>query len=277
MADQNTIALIKELRERTGAGMMDCKKALENNNYDIEKAVDVLREKGLAKQATRAGRTAAEGMVAILEDDKKAIIAEINCETDFVARSDKFINLMEGTLKILDEKAPATIEEANELNKDLMENAGLALGEKLVFRRFAIVAKEGCTGTYIHKVDGVNKIGVIVVLSKEDEELAKALSMHIAANAPLYVALEDVPAEVREREINIAKAEVAADEKLINKPEAVKEGIISRKADKVLGQSCLSLQKYLLDDSKTVGQVLSEKGNSVIKFVRYELGDGVAK
>lgn len=277
MADQNTIALIKELRERTGAGMMDCKKALEDNNYDVEKAVDVLREKGLAKQATRAGRTAAEGMVAISEDDKKVVICEINCETDFVARSDKFINLMEGTLKILSEKEPATIEEANELNKDLMENAGLALGEKLVFRRFAIINKEGCTGTYIHKVDGVNKIGVVVILSKTDDELAKALAMHIAANAPLYVALEDVPAEVREREISIAKAEVAADEKLVNKPEAVKEGIISRKADKVLGQSCLSLQKYLLDDSKTVGQVLSEKGNSVVKFVRFELGDGVAK
>ncbi|MCI1244658.1 MAG: translation elongation factor Ts [Bacilli bacterium] len=278
MADKNVIELIKALRERTGAGMMDCKRALEANGMDIEKSVDYLREKGIAKQARRANRTAAEGLtnVAICEKCGKAVILEINCETDFVSASDKFKSLVASVTDTLFEKEPKTIEEAKAITTQEFQDAALAVGEKLDFRRFAIVSKkpEEGFGSYIHMG---GKISVVVVFAKADEEIAKPIAMHIAANNPLYVNLEDVPAADRAREKAIAEQEVKDDPKLMAKPDQVKAMIVERKVDKVLSQSCLALQPYLMDESESVGEFLKGKGNSVVSFVRYQVGDGIVK
>jgi elongation factor Ts len=258
--------------------MMDCKHALEANGMDLEKSVDYLREKGIAKQAKRAGRTAAEGLtnVYVCEKCGKAVILEINCETDFVSASDKFKALVENVTKILLEKQPKTLDEAKKLTEQEFQDTALAVGEKLDFRRFALVEKkpEQGYGSYIHMG---GKISVIVTLSKVDEEIAKPIAMHIAANSPLYINLKDVPASDREREKVIAIQEVKDDPKLQNKPQQVLDQIVERKVDKTLSTSCLALQPYLMDESKTVGQFLQEKGVSVISFVRYQVGEGIVK
>ena len=273
-----TIELIKTLRERTGAGMMDCKHALEANANDIEKSVDWLREKGIAKAANKASRIAAEGLtnVKISSDGKYAIILEINCETDFVSSSEKFQALVASATDLLLAKRPATLDDAKKLTATLFTDATVAMGEKFDFRRFVIVSKKAAESfaTYIHMA---GKISVLAVLSKEAGELAKPLSMHIAANNPLYIELADVPADDRAREKAIAQEEVAADPKLAGKPESVKEGIVERKVDKTLSVSCLALQPYLLDESKTVGQLLKENGLAVVKFIRYQVGEGIVK
>ncbi len=275
MADQNTIAAIKTLRDRTGAGMMDCKKALEETGYDIEKSIDYLREKGIAKQAKRAGRTAAEGLALVKAEGNKAALIEVNCETDFVSASDKFQEYAKYVLDYTLANNPASVEAAREATLQMHDTVALATGEKTEFRRLAIINKEDGQGfgTYIHQK---GRIAVCVLLEKEDEEFAHHLAMHIADSGAIYLNLEDVPAAERERELNVAKAEVATDEKLINKPEAVKAQIAEKKVDKALSQYCLVKQKFLLDPSKTVEQVLAEKGNKVISFVRYQVGEGLA-
>lgn len=275
MADQNTIAAIKTLRDRTGAGMMDCKKALEATGYDIEKSIDYLREKGIAKQAKRAGRTAAEGLALVKAEGNKAALIEVNCETDFVSASDKFQEYAQFVLNYVLENEPASIETAREGTLTMHDTVALATGEKTEFRRMALLHKEDGQGfgTYIHQK---GRISVCVLLAKEDEEFAHHLAMHIADSGAIYVNLEDVPASERERELGIAKAEVAADEKLLNKPQQVKDQIAEKKVDKALSQYCLLKQKFLLDPSKTVEQVLAEKGNKVISFVRYQVGEGLA-
>ncbi len=278
MAEKNQIELIKALRERTGAGMMDCKHALEEKDWDIEAALDLLREKGIAKQAKRAGRTAAEGLTSAKFCDKcgTGVIVEVNCETDFVSASDKFQNLSKVVTDKLLENKPASLEEARALTEQDFNDCALACGEKLELRRFEIVHKEEGQSfvTYSH-MNG--KITVLAVLNKESEEFSKPLAMHIAANAPLYINLADVPAADRAREKAIAEVEVRDDPKLANKPDAVKAQIVERKVDKVLSQSCLALQQYLIDPTKTVGQFLSEKGLSVVRFVRYQVGEGIVK
>ncbi len=278
MADQNTIELIKTLRARTGAGMMDCKHALEANDFDVEKSIDWLREKGIAKQAKRAGRTAAEGLTAVRICPKcgKGVVAEINCETDFVANSDKFHELVDSVMTYIMENEPKDLEEAKAGTTTAFTDAALAVGEKLDLRRFAIVHRaegEGL-GSYIHMG---GKISVLVHLAKEDEALANSLAMHIAANNPLYLALESVPAADRERELQIAKTEVANDPKLVSKPDNVKATIAERKVDKALSAYCLLLQDYLFEPGKKVGEVLKEKGNEVKGFVRFQVGDGISK
>jgi len=276
MAEVNKIEAIKALKDRTGAGMMDCKRALEENDYDIEKAIDVLRQKGIVKAAKRAGRTAAEGLALVRTCNEcgKAAIVEVNCETDFVSATDKFHAYGEGVLEYVIKNNPETIEAAVEATKQLQDDTALATGEKTVFRRFEVITKEAGQGfgSYIHMG---GKIGVLVILEKADDELALQMAMHIAANAPIYKELSDVPAEIREREQAIADSEVATDPKLTNKPDAIKAQIAQRKVDKVLSKDCLTFQEWLLDGSKTVGQLLSEKGNAVVKFVRYQVGDGV--
>ncbi|MFA6619560.1 MAG: translation elongation factor Ts [Bacilli bacterium] len=278
MADKNTIELIKALRERTGAGMMDCKHALEESNYDIEKAVDSLREKGIVKQAKRANRTAAEGLtrVKVCPECSKAALIEVNCETDFVSGSDKFIALADGLVGSVMKNEPKDLEAAKADNAQLLQDTALAVGEKVDFRRFAIIAAKAnqIIGSYIHMG---GKISVAVLIEGGDLEFANKLAMHIAANSPLYVELKDVPADERAREKAVAIEEVKADPKISGKPDAVKERITEAKVDKVLGQSCLLLQQYLLDESKTVAQVLLESGAKVVSFVRYQVGEGIAR
>ena len=270
------IELIKELRDRTGAGMMDCKKALEASNSDVEKAIDWLREKGIAKAQAKASRIAAEGLAGVVVKGDKAIIAEVNCETDFVSKGEKFHKLVDDTMEVTLSKGCRSIEEAKEATKSLFTDATVSMGEKLDYRRFDVVTKSGSQefGSYIHMG---GKIATLVLLDKQDAELAKGLAMHIAANAPKYVSEADIPADVIEHEKAIAFETAKADPKLAGKPEAMLQGIVNGKVKKVLSESILLSQAYLLDGEKSVAQVLKEKGANVVKFVRYAVGEGIEK
>ena len=270
------IELIKELRDRTGAGMMDCKKALEANNSDVDKAIDWLREKGIAKAQAKSSRIAAEGLAGVVVKGDKAIILEVNCETDFVAKGERFHKLVEDTAKETLADGYASIEEAKTGVAQLFTDATVAMGEKLDYRRFELVEKSAGQGfgSYIHMG---GKIATLVVLEKEDAELSKGLAMHIAANAPKYIAAEDIPADVIAHEKQIALENMKNDPKMAGKPEAMLNGIADGKVKKLLAESVLGAQVYLLDGEKAVAQVLKEKGNNVVKFVRFAVGEGIEK
>lgn len=274
----NIIELIKVLRERTGAGMMDCKKALEENSLDLDKACDWLREKGIAKAAKKADRIAAEGLtfVKTCSCGSRAVLVEVNCETDFVAKGDKFHKLVEDVANIVLDEDLTTVDAAKQVSKDLFADATISMGEKLDLRRFVVLEKEPhqAFGSYIHMG---GKISVLLLLSKADEGLAKELAMHIAANNPTYISKKDIPLEVIEKEKAIALEASKLDEKLKNKPAAALEKIIEGKVNKTLSETVLSEQEYLMDGSKTVGQVLLEKGVEVVKFYRYQVGEGIEK
>ena len=265
------IELIKELRDRTGAGMMDCKRALEANDSDVDKAIDWLREKGIAKAQAKASRIAAEGLAAVVVEGNKAIILEVNCETDFVAKGERFHKLTDDCAKDTLAKGYKSVEEAKEGVAQLFAEATVAMGEKLDYRRFEIVEKsaEQGFGSYIHMG---GKIATLVVLAKEDAELAKGLAMHIAANAPKYIAQEDIPHEKA-----IALENMKNDPKMAGKPEAMLNGIADGKVKKLLAESVLGAQVYLIDGEKSVAQILKEKGNNVVKFIRFAVGEGIEK
>lgn len=270
------IELIKELRDRTGAGMMDCKRALEASDCDVDKAIDWLREKGIAKAQAKSSRIAAEGLASVLVEGNKAIILEVNCETDFVAKGERFHKLIDDAAKDTLAKGYASIEEAKTGVAQLFTDATVAMGEKLDYRRFEVICKqsEQCFGSYIHMG---GKIATLVLLEKEDAELARGLAMHIAANAPKYVVAEDIPADVIAHEKAIALENMKNDPKMVGKPEAMLNGIADGKVKKLLADSVLGAQVYLLDGEKGVAQVLKEKGNSVVKFIRFAVGEGIEK
>lgn len=272
----NMIELIKELRERTGAGMMDCKHALEESNSDVEKAIDWLRQKGIAKAQAKASRIAAEGLAEVKVEGNLAAICEVNCETDFVSKGDKFHKLVSDVLDVTLKEKPACINCAREATKALFTDATVSMGEKLDYRRFELVEKsaEQGFGSYIHMG---GKIAVLVVLENADPELAKGLAMHIAANNPRFVSADEIPAETIAHEKSIQVELMKQDEKLANKPAAMLENIANAKVQKVLAESTLSAQVYLLDGEKTVANVLKEKGNRVVKFIRYAVGEGIEK
>ena len=274
---ESLIDLIKVLRDRTGAGLMDCKGALLANDCDIEKATDWLREKGLAKAAKKADRIAAEGLalVEVCEKCGKVVVLEVNCETDFVAKGDAFRKLVEDVAGVILKNEPESVEKAKELTQDLFTDATVKMGEKFDLRRFVIMKKEDCTiGTYIHMG---GKIAVAVAVKGGDEELAHDLAMHIAANNPQYNTMADVPADAKEHEMSVQKEAAKNDEKLANKPAPVLEKILEGKINKYFAEMTLEAQPFLKDDSKTVGQLLSEKGAKVLRFVRYQVGEGIEK
>ena len=276
MAD-SLIDLIKVLRDRTGAGLMDCKGALLANDCDLDKAADWLREKGLAKAAKKADRIAAEGLALAVVCPKcgKTVVLEVNCETDFVAKGDAFRELVESVAQIILKNEPKDVEEAKALTTDLFADATVKMGEKFDLRRFTILAKEdNVIGTYIHMG---GKIAVAVKLDKGDDELTKQIAMHIAANNPQYLTINDVPADVREHELSVQKEAAKNDEKLANKPAPVLEKILEGKINKYFAEMTLEAQPFLMDDSKTVGQFLKEKGVQVLSFVRYQVGEGIEK
>ena len=273
----SNIELIKILRERTGAGMMDCKRALDETNNDVDKATDWLREKGIAKQAKKADRIAAEGL-ALIEKCccGAACVGEANCETDFVANSDPFKALVSECCKKALSTKPADVAALSEAVKAEFTDAAVKLGEKLTIRRFDIVyTNEGeGLGTYIHQG---GKIAVIVRLEKDNPELAKGLAMQIAANSPKYVLESDIPASVIEAETKIQLEASKNDPKLANKPEAALANIVKGKVHKILSESVLAEQDYLLDPSKKVGDVLKTADNKVLQFIRYQVGEGLEK
>ena len=274
---ESLIDLIKVLRDRTGAGLMDCQGALLANDCDLDKATDWLREKGLAKAAKKADRIAAEGLALVVKCPKcgTVVVLEVNCETDFVAKGDAFRAFVENIAGVLLHNRPATVEQAKELTQDLFADATVKMGEKFDLRRFEFIEDEGnVIGSYIHMG---GKIAVAVSLDKGDAELAKDLAMHIAANNPQYLTMNDVPADAREHEMSVQKEAAKNDEKLANKPAPVLEKILEGKINKYFAEMTLEAQPFLKDDSKTVGQLLSEKGVKVLKFVRYQVGEGIEK
>ena len=276
MAEGNLIELIKELRERTGAGLMDCKGALLANDCDLDKASDYLREKGLAKAAKKAGRIAAEGLALAVKCEKcgSVVVIEVNCETDFVAKGDAFRELVESVAHIILKNRPASVEAAKELTSELFADATVKMGEKFDLRRFQIFDSGDYpfVASYIHMG---GKIAVAVALDKEDAELGKGLAMHIAANNPQYLSLDDVGADEIAHEKGVQMEAAKNDPKLANKPAEMLAKIIDAKVTKYYSEMVLGSQPYLLDDTKTVGQVLKEKGINVLKFVRYQVGEGI--
>ncbi len=275
-----TIAQIKALQERTGAGIMDCKKALIEADGDDEKAIDILREKGIAKAAAKAGRTAAEGLAHIKICDKcgRAVIVEVNCETDFVSGSPKFKEIVEAIAARLLEKDPKSLEEAKEVTQDIFTDAVVAMRENFVLRRFEILslAEGEAFGSYVHMG---GKVASLVKLSKDCGDVNRGIAMTVVSGKPDYLSLEDIPAAVRAREKALAEKEVADDSKLISKPEAVKAQIVERKVDKTLGAACLDHNLYALDPNGalTIPEVCKQNDVKVLAFARYEVGDGIVK
>lgn len=269
------IELIKVLRETTGAGMMDCKKALQETNNDVEAAKDWLREKGITTAAKKQTRIAAEGLTIAKVDAKHSLVLELNCETDFVARGDAFIELVNLLADLLLEELPATKEEADALVNPILVEATVKIGEKLSFRRFELVEVDASRAfAYVHMG---GKISSLVVLEKANEELARGLAMHIAANNPRFINLADVsPAELdHEKAIQLEAAK--NDEKLAGKPAAMLEKIIEGKVRKTFAEVALLEQVYLLDGVNKVADVLKQNANSVQTFYRFQVGEGIEK
>ena len=276
---QITASLVKELRERTGAGMMDCKKALTQTDGNIDAAIDYLRENGIAKAAKKADRIAAEGLSYIEVKGNKAVILEINSETDFVAKNEKFVALVKNVAEAILAAEPATLEEALQVEAqggtvEAVINEGIAtIGEKLSLRRFEIVTKTDADafGAYSHMG---GRIGVLTLIEgSTDEEAAKDVAMHIAALAPKYLDESEVPADVLEHEKKVL-TEQALNE---GKPANIVEKMIVGRINKFLEEITVVKQKFVKDDSFTVEKFVASKGGKLAKFVRYEVGEGIEK
>ena len=274
---ESLIDLIKVLRDRTGAGLMDCKGALLANDCDLDKASDWLREKGLAKAAKKADRIAAEGLALAVSCPKcgKTVVLEVNCETDFVAKGDAFREFVENIANIILKEEPKDVETAKALTTELFADATVKMGEKFDLRRFTILPKDNnVIASYVHMG---GKIAVAVLLDQADETFAKQIAMHIAANNPQYKTIDEVPADVRDHELEVQREAAKNDEKLANKPAQVLDKILEGKINKYFAEMTLEAQPFLMDDSKTVGQVLKEKNVKVLSFVRYQVGEGIEK
>ena len=276
---QITASLVKELRERTGAGMMDCKKALTQTDGDIDAAIDYLRENGIAKAAKKADRIAAEGLSYIEVKGNKAVILEINSETDFVAKNEKFVALVKNVAEAILAAEPATLEEALQVEAqggtvEAVINEGIAtIGEKLSLRRFEVVSKTDADafGAYSHMG---GRIGVLTLIEgSTDEQAAKDVAMHIAALAPRYLDESEVPADVLEHEKKVL-TEQALNE---GKPANIVEKMIVGRINKFLEEITVVKQKFVKDDSLTVEKFVASKGGKLAKFVRYEVGEGIEK
>ena len=271
-------SLIKELRDLSGAGLIDCKKALEASNNDIDEAIDYLRKKGISKAAKKADRVAAEGLSTVVIDGNNASIVEVNCETDFVAKNEKFVNLVNKIAELIVKNDVKTMEEAMSLSteegtlSDTIVNFTATIGEKISFRRFARLSKTDSQnfGSYIHMG---GRIAVLTLLEGADEETAKDVSMHAAAMRPSYVKREDVPAEEVERETSVLK-EQAMNE---GKPAEIAEKMVNGRINKFYKEICLEEQDFVKDSDMTVGAFVKSKNGSIVNMVRFEVGEGIEK
>ncbi len=271
-------SLIKDLREKTGAGMLDCKKALEENGGDIDKAIDWLREKGISKAAKKADRIAAEGVAAILVDGNDAVILEMNAETDFVAKNEKFQNLVKSILEAIIKSEANTLEEVMELPcedgtvNDLIVSRTATIGEKLSLRRFNRVTKKDdeTFGEYIHMG---GKIAVLIVTEGTTGEVAKDVAMHAAAMRPTYVRPEDVPASEVEKEREVLK------EQAINegKPAEIAEKMVEGRVKKFFKEICLEEQPFVKDGDIDVKTFVKNNGGVIKEMYRFEVGEGMQK
>ena len=274
-----TASMVKELREKTGAGMLDCKKALEANNGDINASIDWLREKGISKAAKKADRIAAEGMAAILTKGNKAVIIEVNAETDFVAKNEKFTGMVSEILETIINSDVTTLEEALKLQtsegtvEDLIVARTATIGEKLSFRRVEVITKKDSEsfGDYIHMG---GKIAVLTVVDNASSEVAKDVAMHAAAMKPAYVKSTDVPTDVLDKEKDIMR------EQLLNegKPADRIENILVGKVRKYYEEVCLENQIFVKAENKeTVADFVKNNGGTITTMVRFEVGEGMQK
>lgn len=272
---QITAALVKELREITGAGMMDCKKALVECEGDKDKAIDYLREKGIAKAAKKAGRIASEGVVAAASNGSTACIVEVNSETDFVAKNENFQNLVKKIAEHIVATKPADMDalNASELDgktvADVMTEAVASIGEKLSLRRFEVYTSEdGKLATYIHMG---GKIGVIVELSGGEDELGKDVAMQIAAAKPQCISRADVDADALAHEREVLRKQALEE----GKPEKIVEKMVDGRINKYYKEVCLVEQEFVKDSDKTIKDILG--GVEVRRFARFEMGEGLEK
>ena len=275
---------VKKLREITSCGMMDCKKALTETGGDMDKAVEYLREKGLATAAKKAGRIASDGIVKVYMNDAKnvAVLLEVNSETDFVAKNDEFLGFVENVAKVIAEKNPADVDALKQeaMGEGTVEDALTALiakiGENMKIRRF--VRFEGNVCSYSH---GEGRIGVIVkaesALDGEAYDAARDIAMQVAAINPLYLSKDTVPAEDVEHEKHIIISQIKEDPKNANKPDAIIEKMVGGKIGKFYEQNCLLQQEFVKDSDQKVEQYLASKGVKIVDYARFEKGEGLEK
>ena len=276
-----TASLVKELREKTGAGMMDCKKVLTETDGDMEKAMELLRERGIAKAAKKSGRVAAEGIVEayISEDGKVGAIVEVNSETDFVGKNEEFRTFVMNVAKQVVEKNPADVESL--LAQDSIEEPGktvqevlvgkiATIGENLNIRRFARFASEGLVEKYIH---GDGKIAVLINMKKGSKEVAKDVCMQIAAARPEYLDRNSVPADRLQKEMEILKAQAMNE----GKPAEIAEKMVQGRIGKFYGEICLVEQVFVKNPDIKISKLAEENNAKILRFARFEKGEGLQK
>ena len=271
-------SLVKELREKSGAGMLDCKKALEANDGNIEASIDWLREKGISKAAKKADRIAAEGLAAVLIEGNKAVVVEVNSETDFVAKNEEFKGLVNTILKTIINSDAKTVEEALQLPteegtlNDVIVSKTATIGEKLSLRRFKKVEKKDSEsfGVYIH-MGGI--FAVLTVVDNASSEVAKDVSMHAAAMRPKYVKRSDVPTEEIEKERVVLK-EQAVNE---GKPAEIAEKMVEGRINKYYKEICLEEQPFVKDSDINVKTYVANNGGTITEMIRIEVGEGIEK
>ena len=275
-----TASQVKDLREKTGAGMMDCKKVLTETDGDMEKAIELLRERGIAKAAKKSDRIAAEGLVAayVSEDGKVGAVVEVNSETDFVAKNDEFKAFVADVAEQVAKENPANVEDLlaqksikeGKTVSEVLTDKIAKIGENMSIRRFARFESNGLVEKYIH---GDGKIGVLVELEGGDSEVAKDVCMQIAAAKPEFLDRESVPAERLEKEMEILKAQAMNE----GKPEAIAEKIVQGRVGKFYSEICLVEQEFVKNPDIKVKDLLSSKGAKAIRFARFEKGEGIEK
>lgn len=271
-------SLVKELREKTGAGMLDCKKALEANDGDVTKSVDWLREKGISKAAKKADRIAAEGVASILIKDNKAAIVEVNSETDFVAKNEEFTSMVNTILETIINSDVKTVEDALNLDcggcsiNDLIVAKTAKIGEKLSLRRFEVVTKKDSEsfGEYIHMG---GKIAVLITVDGASSEVARDCAMHAAAMRPKYVNKDNVPSDEVEKERKVLK-EQAMNE---GKPEEIASKMVEGRIRKFYEEICLEEQAFVKENDKKVKDFVKANGGVITSMIRFEVGEGMEK
>lgn len=269
---------VKELRDRTGAGMLDCKKALEATEGNMDKAIDWLREKGISKAAKKEGRIAAEGLCQIAVDGNKAVILEVNSETDFVAQNENFVNFVDYLANIILKNYFKSNEEVLEFNdggetvKDKLVALISKIGENINFRRFEKIEKKDneVFGSYKHMG---GRIGALVVLSDTTEDVAKDVAMHVAAMNPTAVTRSEVPQDIVEHESHVIKEQVMQE----GKPADIAEKMVTGRLNKFYKEVCLEEQPFIKENSVTVGNYVKENGGSIVSISRFEVGEGIEK
>lgn len=270
--------LVKKLRERTGAGMMDCKKALEATGEDMDKAIDWLRENGIAKAAKKGDRVASEGLTKIYEEGNKAILLELNSETDFVAKNEQFLELLDKLAENILKSDAKTVEEASAITidgetiNDIIINATATIGEKISLRRFEILTKNDDEQfvTYSHMG---GRIGVVVVVKGDNEEISRQVAMHIAASNPQYLDETQIDPEVLKHEEEILRKEALNE----GKPENIVDNMVKGRMQKFKKEICLLDQPFVIDPDLTVQKALENNGLVITSFARYEVGEGIEK